>query len=495
MEAYAGVWRAASPLGGAPQAMAGASQKRKSYTQCAVAHRGNEPHGSIKLKKNKKKRQRRREQEDQQMQQQQPRPADSPALDNSASSSSGSRCSSAAAGAATAAAIAAAHATAPGAAAQFTVPTITTTTVSGSGGPRLPPATRMELAGLEAGPLARAVRLLGTHGMVVLGPATLPADFLRSLKLAADGVADEVQQALHRRGIPYQVGDGEGDGGGDGQAHTQSARTFERRHSFRFAEVASRCLGRLDIRHGLDHPPFSDPLLSHNPVWWPVITAVLGREARLEYAGIVLSLPGSAMQSWHVDGGHLWGRQLQCPPHCVDIFVPLMDMSPQLGPTEFVPGSHMLTAAASLDALLVAGAGHADQSPCQENFARCAPVLRAGSVVMYDHRLVHRGTPNTSDRPRPMLYLMYSKKWFQETQNFDPHSKLFEQGSSAAGVDDIGMGAAPSATVLRDSRRSQASLRAGMDAATVGSSLSAALFGSSTTSSAGNTSALAHLFE
>eukprot|EP01047_Picozoa_sp_COSAG01_P087715 COSAG01_NODE_20307_length_960_cov_1.232288_1_plen_259_part_10 len=244
---------------GAPQAMAGASQKRKSYTQCAVAHRGNESHGSSKLatkKKNKKKRQRRREQEDQQQQQQQqqqPRPADSPA---SASSSSGSRCSSAAAGVVeAAAAIAAAHATPPGAAAQFTVPTITTTT-SDDGG-RLPPATRMELAGLEAGPLARAVRLLGTHGMVVLGPATLPADFLRSLKLAADGVADEVQQALHRRGIPYQVGEGEGDGGGGGQAHTQSARTFERRHSFRFAEVASRCLGRLDIRHGLDHPPFS----------------------------------------------------------------------------------------------------------------------------------------------------------------------------------------------------------------------------------------------
>jgi hypothetical protein len=65
-----------------------------------------------------------------------------------------------------------------------------------------------------------------------------------------------------------------------GQPNTILARqAFERQHSFRFAEVASRCLGRLDIRRGLAQPPFSDALLSHNPAWRPIVAAALGRDS------------------------------------------------------------------------------------------------------------------------------------------------------------------------------------------------------------------------
>ena len=33
-------------------------------------------------------------------------------------------------------------------------------------------------------------------------------------------------------------------------------------------------------------------------------------------------------QAWHVDGGHLFGRKLDCPPHCLDVFIPLIDVPP-----------------------------------------------------------------------------------------------------------------------------------------------------------------------
>jgi hypothetical protein len=210
----------------------------------------------------------------------------------------------------------------------------------GGDSPAALPASRLQLVGLGPDSLSRALGLLSSHGMVVLGPATLPADFLRELKSKADEISEEVTGALQQRGIPYQMSVGNrANSTAAGDALSGSAQAFERRHSFRFVEVASRCLGRLDIRHGLQHPPFSDALLSHNPAWRPIVQAVLGRDAELEYAGIVLSLPGSAVQAWHVDGTHLFGKKLQCPPHCLDVFVPLMDMTPALGPTEFIPGT------------------------------------------------------------------------------------------------------------------------------------------------------------
>ena len=59
----------------------------------------------------------------------------------------------------------------------------------------------------------------------------------------------------------------------------------------------------------------------------------LGAEARLVYAGLVLNLPGSAAQPYHTDGGHLFGKSTECPAHCLDVFVPLIDVPAELGPT------------------------------------------------------------------------------------------------------------------------------------------------------------------
>lgn len=52
----------------------------------------------------------------------------------------------------------------------------------------------------------------------------------------------------------------------------------------------------------------------------------------------VIATPGAKEQKWHVDGGHLdLERHLPC--HCLSVFIPLVDMSVELGPTEFLPGA------------------------------------------------------------------------------------------------------------------------------------------------------------
>lgn len=52
---------------------------------------------------------------------------------------------------------------------------------------------------------------------------------------------------------------------------------------------------------------------------------------------VVIAEPGAAEQKWHADGGHLciW-KHLPC--HCLNIFLPLVDITEELGPTELRPG-------------------------------------------------------------------------------------------------------------------------------------------------------------
>jgi hypothetical protein len=38
--------------------------------------------------------------------------------------------------------------------------------------------------------------------------------------------------------------------------------------------------------------------------------------------------------------------------------------------------------------------------------------MRMGDVMIRDVRAVHRGTPNFTDQPRPMVVLGYSRRWY-----------------------------------------------------------------------------------
>ncbi len=61
--------------------------------------------------------------------------------------------------------------------------------------------------------------------------------------------------------------------------------------------------------------------------------------------------------------------------------------------------------------------------------------MTGGSAIVFDHRVVHRGTANTAvgehlsaeDRQRPMLYLTFAKPWFTDSVNFPTESVFDEQ--------------------------------------------------------------------
>src|SRR5206468_13062791 len=47
-----------------------------------------------------------------------------------------------------------------------------------------------------------------------------------------------------------------------------------------------------------------------------------------------------------------------------------------------------------------------------------------GGCYFMDYRLWHQGAANRSDRPRPVLYIIYARPWFTDLVNFGKHARL-----------------------------------------------------------------------
>ena len=102
-----------------------------------------------------------------------------------------------------------------------------------------------------------------------------------------------------------------------------------------YAELLERSGGRVDARHRLHEPPFNSPDLVYNRLWYPLVASLLGDECCLLYMGVMwasANAPDGSDQPWHADGGHLYQHE-HLPPHCLNVFVPLIDMEQAHGPT------------------------------------------------------------------------------------------------------------------------------------------------------------------
>ena len=130
--------------------------------------------------------------------------------------------------------------------------------------------------------------------------------------------------------------------------------------------------------------------------WMPLVRALLGAAARLCHVGVMLSLPGSAPQQWHSDGPHMHHSQ-QLGPHALNVFVPLVALTPANGPTEFVPTTHLHW--------------DSDERPV------CL-TADAGDAILFDYRTKHRGLANRGAEPRPLVYLTYGQPWWVDAYNF-----------------------------------------------------------------------------
>jgi ectoine hydroxylase-related dioxygenase (phytanoyl-CoA dioxygenase family) len=147
-------------------------------------------------------------------------------------------------------------------------------------------------------------------------------------------------------------------------------------------------------------PPFDTPRLFANPYVLPVVSAALDDRFVLGAFGVVCSLPSAPAQHKHNDGGNLFpqsGLNGVLPAAAITVGIPLLEMNEVHGTTALWLGSH--------------------RGPVKE--VAIEPVVREGSCLLWDFRLMHGGTPNKSVVPRPLLYLTYCRPWFVEYMNFN----------------------------------------------------------------------------
>lgn len=189
-----------------------------------------------------------------------------------------------------------------------------------------------------------------------------------------------------------------------------------------FKEIASRGNGRFDLLVAPTSAASQFVSDTINPRISHVLQNIIGQidvEINCDIS-VVYSKPGAPNQGWHADGDHQKGAtsagmdvdgwKTLSDPYALCLFIPLIDLNDDTGYTQFWPASH-------------GNKGLAGFGP----FAEIAEATwdgkcNAGSAIWYDYRLMHRGTSNKSTLLRPVLQLLFKRKWYVEKRNYGSHS-------------------------------------------------------------------------
>ena len=132
---------------------------------------------------------------------------------------------------------------------------------------------------------------------------------------------------------------------------------------------------------------------------------LMGEDIIVGEMGVVISHAGAGPQEIHRDSGFLFGgldMEIDLPPFAMTMLAPLLDVTLDMGPTEFWAGSHRLRNTAEVTV-----------NPPQ----RLA--LSAGSLVLIDSRILHRGGANISGPVRPTAYFSFHRRWYVESPGYE----------------------------------------------------------------------------
>jgi ectoine hydroxylase-related dioxygenase (phytanoyl-CoA dioxygenase family) len=146
--------------------------------------------------------------------------------------------------------------------------------------------------------------------------------------------------------------------------------------------------------------PFAEPAFYEDPDILAIVERLVGDDPVFCQLATDTPLLGSDYQDVHRDAQPLFPElDRETPPFQLAINFPLVDVSLQNGPVEIAKGTHCVSKTEGLRRL---AAGEVSLEPVP---------MRLGDVMVRDVRGLHRGTPNRTDQPRPMVVLGYSRKW------------------------------------------------------------------------------------
>jgi ectoine hydroxylase-related dioxygenase (phytanoyl-CoA dioxygenase family) len=145
--------------------------------------------------------------------------------------------------------------------------------------------------------------------------------------------------------------------------------------------------------------PFADPSVFANASIRKVIDRVFVQEYVMVQLAVDTPTLGSEYQEIHRDHRPLFTEDFHTPLYALAVNFPLCRVDGRNGPMEMAPGSHRMR---KDEALARIAKGELAMKPyCME----------PGDVSIRSPYALHRGTPNRTDSPRPMVVMGYVLHW------------------------------------------------------------------------------------
>lgn len=159
---------------------------------------------------------------------------------------------------------------------------------------------------------------------------------------------------------------------------------------------------QLSFHPRVDFPLADEQIVAH-PLAVQLTTELMGEGFQCGFYNTNTAMPGSGSQPIHQDTTPLFGAALPVPHPVVSLVVniPLQDFTEENGSTEVWPGTHRFVETGdtrTMDERAV------DLPSVRTNF-------KAGSLVLRDMLMWHRGKPNRADYPRTMIALIYERSF------------------------------------------------------------------------------------
>ncbi len=146
--------------------------------------------------------------------------------------------------------------------------------------------------------------------------------------------------------------------------------------------------------------PFDDPHFFEDADVLAIVERVAGADPVMCQLATDTPMRGSDYQDIHRDTPPLFPEQeAETPSYQLAVNFPLIDVTAAHGPVEIAPGTHRLPRADGV-AMVEAGLVPLQSYP-----------MALGDLMIRDVRGLHRGTPNATDEPRPMVVIGYNRRW------------------------------------------------------------------------------------
>jgi ectoine hydroxylase-related dioxygenase (phytanoyl-CoA dioxygenase family) len=169
--------------------------------------------------------------------------------------------------------------------------------------------------------------------------------------------------------------------------------------------------GNHDLNRWNMHLPSRLPFLDYQVVAHPAVVSILegllGKDCCMYMLASDTPFPGSGFQNFHQDFHRL----------AFTINIPLVDFTEENAPLEVLPGTHRKSSPQENELVYTEEDVWLSENQLREavkNVSARRLLVRAGSIVIRDQRLIHRGTAHYGDTPRAALSL-----WVKPRQGFD----------------------------------------------------------------------------